>query len=308
MKKIKLLLTMLLMVFYSFAFSQPINMMFKNKADSLRNDGNLKDAIIEYNKLHIQNPNDKIILYNYACALSLFSQSDSCFKYLYLYLKLDTTISILIDPDFCPIRRDKQWNDFENKLISQLNVKYKNPYKNIEFAKKIWRMRALDQFCFSEIGIAIRKTGQNSSVVRGIWECKFIINEQNQKELDELISQNGWPRIKDVGKDAANAAFTIILHSNSTLINKYLPTIKQICTEKELTWERYAAIYDRALWYEKKPQKYGTQTQYNETTHKEELYPLENEAKIDEWRKELGLEPLKDYLSKMNIKYEPKNK
>jgi len=283
-------------------------MIFKNTADSLRNEGNLKDAVAEYGRLYNQNPKDKTTLYNYACALSLFGQNDSCFKYLYIYLKRDTTTSVLTDPDFCPIRRDKRWNVLENKVINQLNVKYKNPYRNIEYAKKLWRMRALDQFGFNEIGIAIRKTGPNSSVVRSIWECKFIIGEQNQKELDELITKNGWPRIQAVGQEAANTAFIIIMHSNSVLINKYLTTIKQICIEKELPWERYASIYDRALWYEKKPQKYGTHTQYNETTNAEELYPLENEARVDENRKELGLEPLKDYLAKLNIKYEPKKK
>jgi len=35
---------------------------------------------------------------------------------------------------------------------------------------------------------------------------------------------------------------------------KYLPTVKTICEENELPWERYATMYDRALWYDKKPQ------------------------------------------------------
>lgn len=29
---------------------------------------------------------------------------------------------------------------------------------------------------------------------------------------------------------------------------------------------------------------------------------------LDEWRKEFGLEPLEDYLAKLNIKYLPKQK
>ena len=37
----------------------------------------------------------------------------------------------------------------------------------------------------------------------------------------------------------------------------------------------------------------------------DELYPLEDESKVDEWRKEIGLEPLKDYLARTGIKYVP---
>ncbi|MCK7490919.1 MAG: hypothetical protein MZW92_03330 [Comamonadaceae bacterium] len=90
------------------------------------------------------------------------------------------------------------------------------------------------------------------------------------------------------------------------LQKKYLAAIKKICEEKELPWERYAAIYDRSLFNDNKPQKYGTHTRYNEKTKSEELYPLEDESKVDEWRRELGLAPLAEYLKQMGIVYRPK--
>ncbi len=284
-------------------FGQPRPPMISNKADSLRNEGDLKGAVAEYKKLYLQKPADKNTVYNYACVLSLFGQNDSCFRILDAYLKLDTSTRALMDPDFCAVRRDKRWNDFEKKMIGQLNVKLNHPFKNISYAQKLWEIRARDQICFTEIDIAARKTGPNSSVVRGIWECKFVIGKHNQEELIELIAQHGWPRVKDVGQEAAYTAWLVVMHSNSELIRKYLPEIKKACEDKELAWARYASIYDRALWYDKKPQRYGTHTQYNETTGAEELYPLEDPAKVDEWRKELGLESLKDYLARMNIRY-----
>jgi hypothetical protein len=88
---------------------------------------------------------------------------------------------------------------------------------------------------------------------------------------------------------------------------KYLPMIRKSCEANELPWQRYANIYDRCLFNENKPQKYGTHTRYNEQTKREELYPLEDESKVDEWRKELGLEPLSDYLARFNIKFQPKH-
>jgi hypothetical protein len=103
-------------------------------------------------------------------------------------------------------------------------------------------------------------------------------------------------------------AYLVAIHSNDGRQKKYLPIIKQRCQENELSWQRYANIYDRCLFNDKKPQKYGTHTIYNEQTKTEELYPLEDEMKVDEWRKELGLEPLANFLKRRNIKYQPNQK
>jgi hypothetical protein len=102
------------------------------------------------------------------------------------------------------------------------------------------------------------------------------------------------------------AAFLVMMHSSDGAQKRYLADIKKVCEAKELPWERYAAIYDRGLFNENKPQKYGTHTRYNEKTKSEELYPLEDESKVDEWRRELGLPPLAEYLKQMGIIYRPK--
>jgi len=59
-----------------------------NVADSLRNEGDIAGAIAEYGKLKATNPKDKNMIYNYACALSINKQIDSCFKYLYLAIRM----------------------------------------------------------------------------------------------------------------------------------------------------------------------------------------------------------------------------
>ena len=49
---------------------------------------------------------------------------------------------------------------------------------------------------------------------------------------------------------------------------------------------RYALMVDRSLQNDNKPQRFGTHTSYNEQTKTAELYPLEDESKVDAWRKE----------------------
>lgn len=305
-----------LIIFLTFfcknVFSQPVASTQGNKADSLMNDGNIPEAIVQYKRLYSLNPKDKSIAYNYACALSIdnsvIKQFDSCFKYLNIAIELDTSVIALTDPDLIPAREDEKWDVFENRLISMLNIKYNNPYKDIEYAKALLKLGAYDQAYFNEIGIAFRKFGMRSSVASALWRLKFMIQEKNQKELEQLVEAKGWPKIGEVGSEAAMAAYLVAIHSNDGSQKKYLPVIRQRCEENELPWQRYANIYDRCLFNEKKPQKYGTHTRYNDLTKSEELYPLEDETKVDEWRKELGLEPLAEYLARFNIKFQPKQK
>jgi hypothetical protein len=135
-----------------------------------------------------------------------------------------------------------------------------------------------------------------------------MVQEKNEQELDRLIASKGWPRVGRVGREAAMAAYLVTMHSHTGLQKKYLTTIKRICEEKELPWERYALIYDRSLVNENKPQRFGTHTKYNEQAKAEELYPLEDESKVNEWRKELGLPPLEEYLKQFNITFRPPKK
>jgi hypothetical protein len=312
MKSSIFFLIVCLSFFCKYGTSQPVAPNQVNKADSLINEGNVPEAITEYRKLYNHNPKDKRIVYNFSCALSIDNSVimvfDSCFKYLNIAIELDTSLSALIDPDLIPARGDKKWDVFEDRLILMLNAKYNNPYKDIEYAKALWRLGAYDQAYFNEIGIVGRKFGMRSSVASALWKFKFMIQENNQKELAQLIAAKGWPKINEVGREAAMAAYLVAMHSNDGSQKKYLPMIRQSCEENELPWQRYANIYDRCLFNDKKPQKYGTHTIYNEQTKSEELYPLEDEIKVDEWRLELGLEPLVNYLERNNIKFQPNQK
>lgn len=191
-------------------------------------------------------------------------------------------------------------------LVATLNARSNNAYKDVEYAKALWKLRAWDQAFFVEVGIAGRRIGMKSSAVEALWAFKFMIQRRNQAEIERLIDKKGWPRVGAVGPEAAMAAFLVVMHSNDGLQKKYLADIKKVCEAGELPWERYAAIYDRSLFNENKPQKYGTHTRYNEQTKKQELYPLEDESKVGEWRKELGLPPLAEYLKQFDIIYAPK--
>jgi len=282
------------------------NTTSSNIADSLRKDGKLKEAIEEFRKGFDSNSSDKRYVFDYACALAQDRQMDSTFKYIYIAISLDTAVYTLVDPDFLTIREDKRWNDFEETLISMLKIKFKNSYKDTELAKQLWKMKAIDQAYYEDIMLAQKKIGMFSTVELALWEFKKSLNETNLKNLEDIIETKGWPKISDVGENAAGGAFLIIQHSNYEKQKKYLPTIKSLCEEKEASWESYALMYDRIQINENKPQRYGSQLNFNNETKKFELYPLEDESKVDEWRKEMGLIPLSEYVAFWGLKFVPK--
>ena len=297
-------LTVLFIVLINTVYSQ--NTTSSSIADSLRKEGNLKGAIEEFRKGFDSNSSDKRYVFDYACALAQDRQTDSAFKYIYKAIALDTAVYTLTDPDFLTIRDDKRWNDFEETLISMLKIKYKNYYKDIELAKQLWKMKAVDQAYYEEIMLAQKKIGMYSTVEFALWEFKKSLNETNLKNLEDIIETKGWPKISDVGENAAGGAFLIIQHSNYEKQKKYLPTIKALCEIKEANWESYALMYDRIQMNENKPQRYGSQVTFNNTTKSFELYQLEDESKVDEWRKEMGLIPLSEYVAIWGLKFVPK--
>jgi hypothetical protein len=95
----------------------------------------------------------------------------------------------------------------------------------------------------------------------------------------------------------------IIQHSNLELQEKYLPTIKTLCDQKEADWESYSLMYDRIQIGHDKPQLYGSQLHYNEKTKKNEFFPIEDEKNVDKRRAEIGMMPLEDYAAHFGVKY-----
>jgi len=276
-----------------------------NRADSLFNEGNVEGAVVEYARMLIANPGDPKITYNYACALSRANNTDSALKYLYLVLESDPSVAPLTDPDLLHVREDKRWGDFENSLISRLNAKGP-PLKDPEYAKALWRLQCMDQYCFYETGIAVRKLGPGSPVVAALRRLQAMINEKNLKELEDLLATRGWPKRSQVGQAAAGAAFFILQHSNAEAQEKYIGMFEKCCRENEGSGQQYALMFDRMRMNQNKPQRFGTHTYLDPRAGRaNELYPLEDEARVDEWRKEMGLEPLKEYLARTGIQYKP---
>lgn len=276
------------------------------KADSLLQAGSVKAAVAEYRKMYTQNKSNRDIIYNYACALSRGGETDSSLVYLKKAMIIDPAISTLTDPDLLAVRESKGWEEFENELISAVNMKTGNSIKDVAYAKSLWRLLCHEESGFYETGIAVRYLGPDSPVVTALRRLQSWQNEKNLAELEALLDSKGWPERSQVGSSAASTPFFVIQHSNAATQEKYIKMFETTCRKGEGNWNQYALMFDRMRMNQDKPQRYGTHHYLDPAKGRtDELYPLEDESKVDEWRKEIGLEPLKEYLARTGIKYTP---
>jgi hypothetical protein len=143
------------------------------------------------------------------------------------------------------------------------------------------------------------------SLEQWVWQRQSEIDSANAGRLEELIAEYGWLGIGEVGKDGAAAVFLIVQHANLGFQEKYLPQMKESVDAHNFPAAYLAYLEDRILMRRGEPQIYGTQLIVSSETGNTELYPIEDEANVDERRAKVGLGPLADYLAGFGIDYEP---
>lgn len=124
------------------------------------------------------------------------------------------------------------------------------------------------------------------------------VDKINQEQICKILDSRGL-----VGKDkvgnAVGVFWTIIQHSDLATQKKYLPLFHEGAQKGDITKEGVAMLEDRINMNEGKPQRYGSQLIENELG-KLVVYQLLDAEKVDDWRSEMGMEPLDVYLKRIN--------
>lgn len=277
----------------------------QKSGDQHRQEGNLEEAIAAYMAKLPQAPDKGKVAYQIASAYALLYQKDSAFHYLNIALKDDYSLRPLVDSDFFPLIEDDRWAAIEDEQIRKYQTK-NDDLTNPEYAKSLHRIILRDQALDYHIDQAkgfFMEHGRAPHWYFPLGDIKQKIGKNNFMEMKTLLEKNGWPTLSTVGEFAADAPLLVINHHESDSVRKaYLPQIKEACLNGDGSCMEYAKILDRILVNEGKPQVYGMQFRYND----ERVlipFPIENPEYVDQRRKAIGLEPLKDYL-KRKIDYD----
>lgn len=282
-----------------------IGQTIATSADTLRKEGKLEVAIEAYKATYSKDSTNWKNTYNLACAYALIFQKDSAYHYLSIALKQDTSLWALADSDLYALIDDPRWLQIENEQVKRFEQNHKK-LKQPEYAKKLLNIILKDQAMDYYVNQAKKHYMKEGSVPQWYYPIgafKRQIGKKNYTLMTQFIETYGWPTYSTVGKLAADAPLLVINHHEDPEVRKkHIAQIKRSCLNNEGSCLEFARIQDRILVNEDRPQIYGTQFQYNAQRNLEPC-PIIDPEYVDQRRKEIGLEGLKEYL-KRKINYD----
>lgn len=134
------------------------------------------------------------------------------------------------------------------------------------------------------------------------------VHIENGLRLTNIMEEIGWPNEEKVGKEAADAAWLILQHAISLpqLQRNALPILEKEMNAGYIEPFRFAYLYDRILFFEGKPQRYGTQFDWDEEGNMRP-WKIEDEESIEQRRAEIGLPPMQEELERIQHELKENN-
>ncbi len=303
MVNLKTLLTLIQLMLPSWAIAQYSReyVELTTKADSLYMVGEYEASSETFGKaLEMKDFIQPIHLYNGACAAALADDIETAFSRLYTKLEREKdwySDNIANDEDLISLHNDSRWHI----LIDSLNLRKHRIEAN--FDKPLRRRLQMIMKTDQEVRIVFlaahnRQPHDSIAEAEALHEMQRV-DKLNQEQICKILDSRGFVGSDKVG-NAVGTFWAVIQHSDINIQKKYLPLFREAAQRGDIAKESVAMMEDRINMFEGKPQRYGSQIEEDEHGNPR-LYKLLDESKVDEWRSEMGMEPLKDYLRKMRI-------
>jgi Family of unknown function (DUF6624) len=157
---------------------------------------------------------------------------------------------------------------------------------NASLRQELLAMAAEDQRVRAELAA-------DGSLFDGYHSTMQAVHDKNAARLTEVIEQHGWPGRSLVGEEGSRAAWLVLQHAiaHPDLQRRGLVLLQDAVAQDEVPAVEAALLEDRIRFFEGRPQRYGTQFDWDESGQLSPL-PIEDEANVDERRRSVGLEPL----------------
>ena len=123
------------------------------------------------------------------------------------------------------------------------------------------------------------------------------VHDANATRLWTILRQFGWPGAPRVGPDGAKAAWLIVQHAiaQPAFQREALEALRQAGARGEVPAIQPAMLEDRVRTLEGRPQRYGTQFDWDGSGALTPL-PIEDPEGLDERRRAVGLEPMEEAM------------
>lgn len=171
---------------------------------------------------------------------------------------------------------------------------------NSKIASELANRAALDQTA------AWLPEGKFEDYTKEEWEAyKDSVFTTNKTYLEKVLNEHGFPGIDLVGEEGAHDFWLMAQHCDfdPDFQNRVLEKMKIEVDKNNVNKSNYAYLVDRVRKNTGQKILYGTQVRYNRNTGQAYPKPLEDSANVNQRRKEVGLEPLEEYLNRMTISH-----
>lgn len=146
--------------------------------------------------------------------------------------------------------------------------------------------------------LMLRKSfATDGSVFNGYHPQMKALHDRNAKRLNEIVEQHGWPGKSVVGEEASQAAWLILQHAiaHPALQRKCFPLLVAQVEAGEISLKDMAMTEDRIRCFEGRPQRFGTQFDWDEQKQMSPL-PMDDEKLVEQRRKQIGLAPMSEEI------------
>jgi len=308
MKQTVLIFAMILLANLIFGQNIPGEyLVFSRKADSLYNAKEFRKAAHKFSDAFKSNgwkglPHDR---YNAACSWALAAVPDSAFFQLE---KIATEANymayghITSDPNLNELHNDKRWKPLLEKIKHNKDKAEANLNKPL--VATLDSIHVEDQKYRQQIDGIQKKYGWKSKEMKDLGK---IINEKdsiNLIKIKAILDKYGWLGADVIGEQGNQTLFLVIQHSNQATQEKYLPMMREAVKKGKAQGGSLALLEDRVALRQGKQQIYGSQIRRDPETQVYYVGPLEDPDNVDKRRAKVGLEPLAEYVSYWQIKWD----
>ena len=137
-------------------------------------------------------------------------------------------------------------------------------------------------------------------IFKGYAPALAELNRRQALELQGIIDRHGWPGRSLVGEDGAHAAWFTVQHAIGwpAFQRRCLPLLQEAVERGEAAPAHAAFLEDKIRFFERRPQRYGTQFDWDEAGRMSP-WTLEDPDRVDERRRAVGLAPLADRIEEL---------
>ena len=204
-------------------------------------------------------------------------------------------------PAFDYLKMKPEWNNLIARF-REAESRYVLQLKNQVLRSELLQMWAEDQRLRFLLRNKVRELNENWSApeLGPLYRDIKRTDSSHYGRIQKVIAESGWPRLSDVGKDGSFAAWAIVQHSNIVdFQERCMKAMEPLLKSREVNPADYANLVDRVRFNKKQKQLYG-QAQHN--------YPIEDEERLNDRRRKLGLVSMQEYAHLNGFEYQPGSK